>query len=73
MRNLKINSTSYQDYTKGLKDSERVYRIRASVGEVFAIREAGEARCDFIEDAHDAIIDAAFYSVEDVTEELDRR
>lgn len=73
MRGLRVNPASCRDYASDLHDGERVYRIRASVGEVLAIREAGEARCDFIEDAHDAIIDAAFYSVEDVTEELNRR
>jgi len=73
MRKLRVNPANYRDYVRDLKEGERVYRMDTSVGEVLAIREAGEARCDFIEDAHDAIIDAAFYSVEDVTEELDIR
>ena len=73
MRKLRVNPANYREYVRGLKEGERVYRMDTSVGEVLAIREAGEARCDFIEDAHEAIVDAAFYSIEDVTGKLDRR
>ena len=73
MRELKVNPKSHRPYVMGLKEGERVYRMDTSIGEVLAIREAGEARCDFIEDAHEAIVDVAFYSIEDVTGKLDRR
>jgi hypothetical protein len=68
MRNLTINTLDYDAYNNDhLYDGEMVYHIATNMGDVLVIREAGEGRCDFENDVHDAIPNAAFYAIEDVT------